>query len=74
MLQLVSYHSGHRGKIIYIGHSLGTTAGIIYASEYPDSAADTLGLIVMLTPAYKLKNMRSPYRFIFPLLNPVLVS
>nr|CAI5820930.1 unnamed protein product [Callosobruchus analis] len=72
MLQLVTYHAGHRGKIIYIGHSLGTTAGIIFASEYPSTAANTIGLLVLLTPAYKLPNMRSPYRFIFPLLYPAL--
>ncbi|XP_074041304.1 lipase 3 [Leptinotarsa decemlineata] len=72
MLQLVKYHSGHRGKIIYIGHSLGTTTGIMYAAEYGQSAADTLGLLVLLTPAYKLPNMRSPYRIFFPLLNPAL--
>ncbi|CAH1159899.1 unnamed protein product, partial [Phaedon cochleariae] len=72
MLQLVTFHAGHRGKIIYIGHSLGTTAGIIYASEYPDFAARTIGILVLLTPAYKLPNMRSPYRLLLPLVRPIL--
>ncbi|KAJ8927986.1 hypothetical protein NQ314_019514, partial [Rhamnusium bicolor] len=72
MLQLVKYHSGSKAKIIYIGHSLGTTAALMYASEYSDAAANTVGLFVLLTPAYKLTHMRSPYRFVFPLLYPVL--
>ncbi|KAJ8915895.1 hypothetical protein NQ315_015508 [Exocentrus adspersus] len=72
MLQLVKYHTRSRNKMIYIGHSLGTTAALMYASEYPDAAANTVGLFVLLTPAYKLTNMRSPYRFLFPLLYPVL--
>lgn len=74
MIQLVNYHAGNRGKIIYIGHSLGTTLGIMFASEYPDIAANSLGLIVMLTPTYKLPNIRTPYRFLFPLLYPAVVS
>lgn len=73
MLQLVNYHAGHRGKIIYIGHSLGTTASLMYSSEYPETAARTLGLIVMMAPASKLPNMRSPYRILFPLVYPALV-
>lgn len=74
MLQLVSYHAGNRGKIIYIGHSLGTTVSLMYSSEYPETAANMLGLIVMMTPAYKLPNMRSPYRLFLPLLYAGLVS
>lgn len=74
MLNLVRYHTQDKGKIIYIGHSLGTTAALMYASEYPDEAANNVGLFVLLTPAYKLSNMRSPYRYLFPLLYPVLVS
>lgn len=74
MLQLVDYHAGHRGKIIYIGHSLGTTTSLMFASEYPETAANTLGLIVMMSPAYKLPNMRSPYKIFFPFVYPALVS
>lgn len=74
MLDLVNYHAGHRGKIIYVGHSLGTTASLMYASEYPETAAQTLGFIVMMAPAYKLSNMRSPYRILLPLVYPALVS
>lgn len=73
MLELVRYHTQGKGKIIYIGHSLGTTAALMYASEYPDAAANNVGLFVLLTPAYKLPNMRSPYRYLLPLLYPFLV-
>ncbi|CAG9861082.1 unnamed protein product [Phyllotreta striolata] len=72
MLQLVSYYSRDRGKIIYIGHSLGTTLGMMFASEYPDFAANSLSLLVMMSPTYKLPNIRTPYRFLFPLLYPAV--
>ncbi|KAJ8948297.1 hypothetical protein NQ318_020784 [Aromia moschata] len=72
MLQLVAFHSEDRGKIIYLGHSLGTSMALMYASEYPDVAAKTVGLFVLLTPAYKLTHMRSPYRVFFPFLYPTL--
>lgn len=74
MLHLVDYHAGHRGKIIYIGHSLGTTASLMFSSEYPETASKLLGLIVMMAPAYKLTRMRSPYRIFLPLVYPALVS
>lgn len=74
MLQLVSYHSGHRGKIIYVGHSLGTTAAIMYSSEHPDHARQTVQLFIWISPAYKLTHMRSPYRLLFPLMMTALVS
>lgn len=74
MLQLVNYYAGHRGKIIYVGHSLGTTASLMYASEFPETAKKTLALIVMMSPAYKLTNMRSPYKLLLPFIYPALVS
>ncbi|KAL3265458.1 hypothetical protein HHI36_009662 [Cryptolaemus montrouzieri] len=71
MLDTVKYHS-RRKDIIYIGHSLGTTAALMYASEYPEAAKNTVKLFVFLSPAYKLNSIPSPYRMFFPLLKPFL--
>lgn len=71
MLSLIKYHT-RRKDIIYIGHSLGTTAALIYASEYPEQAKNTIKLFVFLSPAYKLTHISSPYRNFFPLLKPFL--
>ncbi|CAH0560919.1 unnamed protein product [Brassicogethes aeneus] len=72
MLRLVTHHSGYRGKIIYVGHSLGTTAAMMYASEFPMEARKTVQLFVWISPAYKLTHMRSPYRVVFPLFRTAL--
>lgn len=73
MLQMVAYHSGHKGKIIYIGHSLGTATALMYSSTYPDHARNNVQLFIMLSPTYKLNNMISPYRVAFRYLPLILV-
>lgn len=62
MLRFVSHETGNKGNIIYIGHSLGTALGLIYASEFPEESKSLLSLLVLLSPSYKLGNMKSPYR------------
>ncbi|CAH1371140.1 hypothetical protein MTP99_012629 [Tenebrio molitor] len=54
------------GKIIYIGHSLGTTLSLMYAAEFPEIARNTLKLMILISPAYTLTNMKSPYRLAAP--------
>jgi pimeloyl-ACP methyl ester carboxylesterase len=74
MLNLVRYNTWKRGKIVYIGHSLGTTAAMMYACEYQEHAKETIKLFIFMSPAYKLNNMRSPYRIFLPLMRTALVS
>ncbi|XP_044749809.1 uncharacterized protein LOC123310406 [Coccinella septempunctata] len=50
------------GQIIYIGHSLGTTVGLMFSSKYPKEAKHLFKLMILLCPAYTLTNMISPYR------------
>ncbi|XP_045479566.1 lipase 3-like [Harmonia axyridis] len=71
MLSMIKQHTRRR-DIIYIGHSLGTTAALMYASEYPEAARNTVKLFVFLSPAYKLSNIPSPYKILFPLLKPFM--
>lgn len=74
MLKAVSQHSGNKGNIIYIGHSLGTTLGLMYASEFPKEAKNTVKLFIHLSPSYKLANMKSPVKFLRPFLVQAKVS
>jgi lysosomal acid lipase/cholesteryl ester hydrolase len=62
------------GKIIYIGHSLGTTLSLMYAAEFPEIARNTLKLMILISPAYTLTNMKSPYRLAAPFGSAIIVS
>ncbi|KAK9870871.1 hypothetical protein WA026_009829 [Henosepilachna vigintioctopunctata] len=54
------------GQIIYIGHSLGTTLALMYNAQYPKEAKNIFKLTILLSPAYTLSNMLSPYRNLAP--------
>ncbi|XP_022901511.1 lysosomal acid lipase/cholesteryl ester hydrolase-like isoform X2 [Onthophagus taurus] len=61
--EAMSYMTSITGKsLFYIGHSLGTTIGMMYASEFPEEAARNIKLFVFMAPAYTLTNMISPYK------------
>jgi lysosomal acid lipase/cholesteryl ester hydrolase len=47
-------------KIVYVGHSGGTTSSFVYASTRPEEAADSLKLIVALAPVTFLKYYKTP--------------
>lgn len=73
-LQLISQATGQRGNIIYIGHSLGTTSGLIYGSTYPKAAKQTVKLFILLAPASNLRHMKSIFFRVFgPSFGLVLV-
>lgn len=74
MLNVIQQETRQRGNIIYIGHSLGTTMGMIYASEYPEDAKNTIKLFIWISPSHKLKNMISPYRLLAPFSSIIMVS
>ncbi|KAH1022243.1 hypothetical protein HUJ04_011667 [Dendroctonus ponderosae] len=67
-------HSKPDSKIIYIGHSLGTTFALMYASEFPNEAKSIIKMFVLLCPAYTLKNMISPYEVFAPFGNWVVTD
>ncbi|KAK5643365.1 hypothetical protein RI129_007210 [Pyrocoelia pectoralis] len=54
-------------KIIYIGHSLGSTTGYIYGVTSPDVAKEKLKIIISLAPTLYVKNWKSITRHIFSL-------
>ncbi|KAI4458907.1 lysosomal acid lipase-related [Holotrichia oblita] len=65
-MDFISKTTGKRGNIYYIGHSLGTTIGLMYAAEYPEESAQYVRMFVFMAPAYTLSNMISPYKQIVP--------
>lgn len=74
MLNVIQQETRQIGNIIYIGHSLGTTMGMIYGSEYPEEAKRTVKLFIWISPSHKLTNMLSPYRVLAPFTSTILVS
>lgn len=65
---------GQDSKIIFIGHSLGTSIGLMYGAEFPEEAKNIIHMFVFMSPAYTLRNMISPYRLAAPYGDFILVS
>lgn len=61
-------------KIIFIGHSLGTSISLMYSAEYPKYSSSILKMLVFLCPAYTLTNMISPLKTMAPAGDIILVS
>lgn len=74
ILDTVTAHTSHKGNIIFIGHSLGSTIAMMYASEYPEEAKAHIRLFIFMSPAYTLSNMMSPMKASAPFMNQWLVS
>lgn len=66
--------TGRKEKIIYIGHSLGTSLALMYGAEFPTDAKNNLKLLILLSPAYSLGNMISPYKMAAPYGDWIVVS
>ncbi|XP_057662523.1 lipase member K-like [Diorhabda carinulata] len=60
-------HSPPDSKIIYIGHSLGTSLSLMYSAEYPEMSKKVIKMMILLCPAYTLTHMVSPYRILAPI-------
>lgn len=74
MFSTILANTDPNGRIIYIGHSLGTTLGLMYSAEFPETARNTLRMLVLISPAYTLSNMKSPYRLAAPFGAAIMVS
>lgn len=72
-MEFIAKTTGQRGNIYYIGHSLGTTIGLMYAAEFPEEASKYIRMFVFMAPAYTLSNMISPYKQIVPLVPKIWV-
>lgn len=74
ILETVASHTGQKGNIIFIGHSLGSTIAMMYAAEHPHEAKEYIKLFIFMSPAYTLNNMLSPMKNMAPFMNQWLVS
>ncbi|XP_025831745.1 lipase 3-like [Agrilus planipennis] len=72
MLNKIAEVTGKKGETIVIGHSLGTTISMIYASARPEEARRNIKFMVLLAPAATLTNMISPFRILAPLSEAIL--
>lgn len=74
LFDFILKETGQQGNIIFIGHSLGPTLGMIYASAFPEKAQKTIKMFIYMAPAYTLSNMISPMRATAPFLPALLVD
>lgn len=61
-----------KSKILYVGHSMGTTTSYVMAIKRPDIAEMITGIISLAPVAY-LKYMRNPLKYLFPFCNIIEV-
>ncbi|KAK9720509.1 alpha/beta-hydrolase lipase region [Popillia japonica] len=64
-LNYVSNINTQNGKIIYIGHSMGTTMFFIYSSLFPKEASQ-IEVMVAFAPVAYMTHLRSPVRYLAP--------
>lgn len=58
MIAYVKYHTGV-DKVIYIGHSQGTTAYFVMSSLFPEFAKENVQAVVAMAPVAYLHNIKS---------------
>lgn len=72
-LNYVSNINTQNGKIIYIGHSMGTTMFFIYSSLFPKEASQ-IEVMVAFAPVAYMTHLRSPVRYLAPFSKDFEVS
>ncbi|RZC37634.1 Abhydrolase 1 domain containing protein [Asbolus verrucosus] len=55
-------------KIIYLGFSMGSTSGLIYASMRPHEAAESIEVMINMTPVTFLKYINNFLVYFYPLI------
>ena len=61
-------------EIIYIGYSMGTTAGFVYSSMYPQRAKKNMRAMILLAPVAYFVDVPSIINFFPPIWGPVEVK
>jgi len=69
MLFHVTRHTGQH-KLVYVGHSMGTTAFWVMMNRYPEMNS-MVQLMVGMAPVAAAANMYSPVKYIAPVAGPV---
>lgn len=71
MLQYVNAVTNANGDLIFVGHSLGTTAALMFASELHNKAKSFVKLFILMAPAHLLAHMKSPLALMIPAANQI---
>lgn len=61
-------------EIAFVGHSMGSTSGLVYASNRKEHAGKYLKGMILLAPVVYMQNIRGVPRFMAPFYKPVKVS
>eukprot|EP00092_Neocalanus_flemingeri_P010625 GFUD01011447.1.p1 GENE.GFUD01011447.1~~GFUD01011447.1.p1 ORF type:complete len:260 (-),score=61.54 GFUD01011447.1:51-830(-) len=69
MLFHVTRHTG-QNELVYVGHSMGTTAFWVMLNRYPEMNS-MIRLMVGMAPVAAVPHMQSPIKFIAPVANQV---
>ena len=67
MLQHVQHITRHQDGIVYIGHSMGTTAFWVFCNEYPQLSQSLVKLMIGMAPVTAVQNITPTLRYIAPL-------
>ncbi|KAB0799463.1 hypothetical protein PPYR_07343 [Photinus pyralis] len=59
MLKYIARKTGQAGRIIYIGHSLGTTTFLEYGSRFPDQVKNLVKLAILMAPNGGMRNTKA---------------
>ncbi|XP_017780742.1 PREDICTED: lipase 3-like [Nicrophorus vespilloides] len=70
-LEHVANITGQLGEIVYIGHSMGTTASYIYATEKAAHANKHIKGIISVAPIAFLSELKSPLFLMVPIIKPI---
>ncbi|XP_045113942.1 gastric triacylglycerol lipase-like [Portunus trituberculatus] len=68
MLEHVLVETGVE-KVVYVGHSMGTTVFFATMSSLPDYYQDRIAAMVALAPVATIKSISSPIKYLAPLVN-----
>lgn len=73
MLEHVLVETGAE-KVVYVGHSMGTTVFFAAMSSLPEQYQDRIAAMVALAPVATLTSVTSPIKYLAPLVNELQVS
>ncbi|KAK8382849.1 hypothetical protein O3P69_011420 [Scylla paramamosain] len=68
MLEHVLVETGAE-KVVYVGHSMGTTVFFATMSSLPEYYQDRIAAMVALAPVATIKSISSPIKYLAPLVN-----
>lgn len=73
MLEHVLVETGAE-KVVYVGHSMGTTVFFATMSSLPEYYQDRIAAMVALAPVATVNSISSPIKYLAPLVNELHVS